>query len=179
MFLSIISLCNYFIHCFYQLYYCIFISYILFINYITVCIYFIHSFHKIFHCIYFMHSFLINYRYITVYLFHTFFLSAISLCVFISYILYINCITVHFFIHSNYQLYHYAFISYIVFSCDQAALRTLLSVRLSVCHTFFTMFLSSYHHEIFRSYYHWQKWCPCKRSRSKVKGQGHRGHDPT
>ena len=44
----------------------------------------------------------------------------------------------------------------IVFSCDQAALRTPLSVclsvcqsvRLSVCHTFFTMFLSSYHHEI-------------------------------
>ena len=36
----------------------------------------------------------------------------------------------------------------------------------SVCHTFFTMFLSSYHHAIFRSYYQWQKWCPCKRSRS-------------
>ena len=38
-----------------------------------------------------------------------------------------------------------------VFSCDQAALRTLLSVFLSVClsvrHTFFTMFPSSYHHE--------------------------------
>ena len=31
------------------------------------------------------------------------------------------------------------------------------------------MFPSSYHHEIFRSYYQWQKWCPCKRSRSKVK----------
>ena len=44
-----------------------------------------------------------------------------------------------------------------------------LSVRLSVCHTFFTMFPSSYHHEIFRSYYHGQKWCPCKRSRSEVK----------
>ena len=27
----------------------------------------------------------------------------------------------------------------------------------------FTMFLSSYHYEIFRSYCHWQKWCPCKR----------------
>ena len=38
----------------------------------------------------------------------------------------------------------------------------------------FTMFLSWYHREIFRSYYHWQKWCPCKRSRSEVKGQGHR-----
>ena len=44
-----------------------------------------------------------------------------------------------------------------------------LSVRLSVCHTFFTMFPSSYHHEIFRSYYYGQKWCWCKRSRSKVK----------
>ena len=54
-----------------------------------------------------------------------------------------------------------------------------LSVRLSVCHTFLTMFPSSYHHEIFRSYYQWQKWRPCKRSRSGVKGQGHRGHDLT
>ena len=43
------------------------------------------------------------------------------------------------------------------------------SVCLSVRHTFLTMFPSSYHHEIFRSYYQWQKWCPCKRSRSKVK----------
>ena len=77
-----------------------------------------------------------------------------------------------------------------VFSCDQAALwmvqsvrpsvrpSVCLSVRPSVCHTFLTMFPSSYHHEIFRSYYQWQKWRPCKRSRSEVKGQGHRGHDP-
>ena len=43
------------------------------------------------------------------------------------------------------------------------------SVRLSVRHTILTMFPSSYHHEIFRSYYQWQKWRPCKRSRSKVK----------
>ena len=58
-----------------------------------------------------------------------------------------------------------------VFSCDQAALWLVqsvclsvrLSVCLSVCHTFFTMFPSLYHHEIFRSYYHGQKWCPCKR----------------
>ena len=68
------------------------------------------------------------------------------------------------------------------FSCDQAALRTLLSVclsvRPSVCHTFFTMFPSSYHLEIFRSYYHWPTWCPYKRSRSEIKAQGHRGHDP-
>ena len=33
----------------------------------------------------------------------------------------------------------------------------------------FTMFPSSYQHEIFRSYYHRLTWCPCKRSRSKVK----------
>ena len=70
-----------------------------------------------------------------------------------------------------------------IFSCDQAALQMVfsvcLSVCLSVCHTFFTMFPSSYHHEIFRSYYHGQKWCPCKRSRSEVKGQGHRGQHPT
>ena len=32
-----------------------------------------------------------------------------------------------------------------------------LSVCPSVCHTFLTMFPSSYHHEIFRSYYQWQK----------------------
>ena len=82
------------------------------------------------------------------------------------------------------------FMSSFVFSCDQAALRTAISVRLSVClsvrpsvrpsvcDTFLTMFMSSYHHGIFRSSYQWQKWCPCKRSRSEVKGQGHRGHDP-
>ena len=43
------------------------------------------------------------------------------------------------------------------------------SVCLSACHTFFIMFLSSYHCEIFRNYYHWQMWYPCKCSRSKVK----------
>ena len=37
------------------------------------------------------------------------------------------------------------------------------------------MFPSSYHDEIFKSYYQWPKWCPCKRSMSEVKGQGHRG----
>ena len=81
-----------------------------------------------------------------------------------------------------------------IFSCDQAALQMVqsfclsvclsvpLSVRPSVCHTSFTMFPSSYHHEISRSYYQWQKWCPCKRckrSGSEVKGQGHRGQNPT
>ena len=75
----------------------------------------------------------------------------------------------------------------IVFSCDQGALwmvqsvcpSVCLSVCPSVCHTFLTMFPSSYHHEIFRSYYQWLKLGPCKRSRSEVKGQGHRGHNPT
>ena len=72
---------------------------------------------------------------------------------------------------------HYNSARLLIFSCDQAALRTLISVRPSVrpsvcpsvCHSFLTMFLSSYHLEIFRSYYHLQTWCPCKRSRSKVK----------
>ena len=64
------------------------------------------------------------------------------------------------------------------FSCDQATLWMVFSVPLSVCHTFLTMFPSSYHPEIFRKYYQWQMWCPFKRSRSEVKGQGHRGHDP-
>ena len=67
----------------------------------------------------------------------------------------------------------------VVFSCDQAAIRTLQSicpsVCLYVCYIFFTMFLSWYQHKIFTSCDHWQKWCPCKRSRSEVKSQGHRG----
>ena len=65
-------------------------------------------------------------------------------------------------------------------SCDQAVLRTLPSARPSERLSFSPSvipfshcFLSSYHREIFRSSYHWQKWCPCKRSRSNVKGQGH------
>ena len=53
------------------------------------------------------------------------------------------------------------------------------SVCPSVRHTFFPMFPSSYHHEIFWSYYQWQKWRPRKRSRSEVKGQGHRSQHPT
>ena len=65
-----------------------------------------------------------------------------------------------------------------IFSCYQAALWMVKSVRLSVCHSIcpffcplhiFTMFPSSYHHEISRNYYHWQKWCPCKKV--KVRGQ--------
>ena len=66
-----------------------------------------------------------------------------------------------------------SFLKETCFSCDQAAIWLVQSVRLSVClyvcHTFFIMFPSWYHHETFRSYYHGQKWCPCKRSRSKVK----------
>ena len=69
------------------------------------------------------------------------------------------------------------FLVHRIFSCDQAALRTILSVcpsaRLSVT-PFSQCFLSSYHHEILRSYYHWQNRCPCNRSRSEVKSQGHR-----
>ena len=80
-----------------------------------------------------------------------------------------------------------------IFSCDQAALRTLLSVRvcvipsvcLSVCLSHllhFTctlhMYPSSYNYQIFRSDYQWQKWCPRKMSRSEIKGQGHIGQNP-
>ena len=100
--------------------------------------------------------------------------------------------------------------SHSLFSCDQAALRTLQSVCLSVClslvclsHLFschqaalcmvFSVCLSvrlsvtpislCFHHRIILkfilSYYWWQMWCPYKRTRSEVKGQGCRGHDPT
>ena len=61
------------------------------------------------------------------------------------------------------------YLCYTIFSCDQAALWMVQSVCMSVRHTFLTMFPSSYHHEIFWSYYQWQKWRPCKRSRSKIK----------
>ena len=47
-------------------------------------------------------------------------------------------------------------------------------VHPSVRHTFFIMFPSSHHHAIFRSYYHWQRWCRWKGSMSEVKGQSHR-----
>ena len=71
-------------------------------------------------------------------------------------------------------------IIHLLFSCNQAALLLVqsvhLSVHLSVCHTLFFMFSSSYHHEIVRSNYQWQKWCPCKRSEIKV--QCDRGQKP-
>ena len=56
-----------------------------------------------------------------------------------------------------------------VFSCDQAAIRTLLSVRPSVCLSVTPFSPCSPHREIFRSYRHWQKWYPCKTV--KVRGQ--------
>ena len=78
------------------------------------------------------------------------------------------------------------FIKYIfiqLFSYDQAALWMVQSVYPfvcpSVCNTFYIVLPSSYHHEIFRSYYHQQKLCPWKKSRSEVKGQGQRGQNPT
>ena len=60
----------------------------------------------------------------------------------------------------------------LILSGDQAALSltSCLSVHPSVCDTFLTMFLSLYHHEILRSYYHWQKWWPWQ----KFKIRGHR-----
>ena len=42
------------------------------------------------------------------------------------------------------------------------------SIIIGLSHLF-TMFPSSHHREIFKSYYHWQQWCPCKRSESKIK----------
>ena len=87
-----------------------------------------------------------------------------------------------FFLAATKQLYEWFSPSVRHGSWDQILRRrpsVCLSVCPSVCHTFLTMFPSSYHHEIFRSYYQWQKWRPCKRSRSEVKGQGHRGHNPT
>ena len=70
-------------------------------------------------------------------------------------------------IHCLSHRFQCLFLYLFFFSCDQAALRTLISVCRSVCHTFLTMFLLSYHHEIFKSYCHWQTLCPCKRSRSQ------------
>ena len=47
-------------------------------------------------------------------------------------------------------------------------------VRLSVCDTFFTMFPSPYHHEILSP-----RTEVMSIQNVKVKGQGHRGHNPT
>ena len=51
-------------------------------------------------------------------------------------------------------------------SCNHAAPWTVLPLRQSVSHLFLQC--SCYHNEIFRSNFHWQKWCPCKRSKFKV-----------
>ena len=70
---------------------------------------------------------------------------------------------------ANDILYSMFIIYLTLFSCDQAALWMVQSVCLSVSHTFLTMFPSSYHHEIFRSYYQ------C-RSGVHAKGQGQRSN---
>ena len=79
---------------------------------------------------------------------------------------YLYCGIIEFRIEHKHELEISTDIEDMIFSCDQAALQMVfasvcpsvrLSVRLSVCHTFLTMFPSSYHHEIFRSYYQWPK----------------------
>ena len=54
-----------------------------------------------------------------------------------------------------------------------------LSVCPFVCLYVTPFWLCSHHRIIMKFYYQWQKWRPCKRSRSELKGQGHRGHNPT
>ena len=67
----------------------------------------------------------------------------------------------------------------VLLSCDQAALRKVLSfcpsIRLSVTLVIFTMLLSSYHHKIVRGNYQCQERCPDNTSRKEVNGQGHSG----
>ena len=62
----------------------------------------------------------------------------------------------------------------LIFSCDQAALWMVFSVRLSVRHTFLTMFPSSWN---FQELSHRTRVTSMQMV--KVKGQGHRGHNPT
>ena len=68
-----------------------------------------------------------------------------------------------------------------IFSCNQAALWMGFSARISVfvSHTIFTMFPSTYHHEIFKSFYQWQGWWSTQKVKVRVNGQGHRGQNPT
>ena len=67
-----------------------------------------------------------------------------------------------------------------IFSCDQAALWMVQSVCLSVClwrlFHYVPIIVSSWN---FQELLPMTKWCPCKRSRSEVKSQGHRGQNPT
>ena len=71
----------------------------------------------------------------------------------------------------------FEYLKYIdIFSCDQTVLGMVQSVRPSVCPSvrpshFLTVFPSSHHHDIFRTDYHCQKWCQCKRSEVKVQVQ--------
>ena len=59
------------------------------------------------------------------------------------------------------------------FSCDQAAIWTILSFRPSACHCYLAVFLALYHYDIFQEKIKLTKWCPYKRSRSEDKAQGH------
>ena len=69
--------------------------------------------------------------------------------------------------------------------CLSVCLSVRLSVCLSVCmslclsvrRTFLTMLPSSYHRENFKSYHQGPGKRSNKRSRTEVKGQGHRGHN--
>ena len=68
--------------------------------------------------------------------------------------------------------------SHYVFSCDQAALWMVQSVCLSVCPSHLFDYVT-----IIVSSWNFQELLPMTKVRSmqkvKVKGQGHRGHDPT
>ena len=67
-----------------------------------------------------------------------------------------------------------------IVSCDQAALWMVFSVRLSVCPSVTPFWLRSHHRIIMKfSWVITNDQSPCKSSRSEVKGQGHRGHNPT
>ena len=63
------------------------------------------------------------------------------------------CVNWLFFLAATKQLYEWYFLSVCPSVRLSVRLSVCLSVRLSVCHTFLTMFPSSYHHEIFRSYH--------------------------
>ena len=83
------------------------------------------------------------------------------------------------------QIYIYAYISIehsaIIFSCNQAALWMVQSVRLSVCVSVRPSQLFDYV-PIIVSSWSFQELLPMTKVMSmqkvKVKGQGHRGHDP-
>ena len=60
-------------------------------------------------------------------------------------------------------------LSVTAFHQGQAALWMVHSVRLWHLFHYVPSSSWSHHHEIFRSYYHWEKWCPYQRSVSQVK----------